>query len=86
MIGHLPSAHASGTYLVLRCFALHPDRISGTIISGLGAAGNRKIGVVILAIINSCTFRCCSCSRSAGSRTIRSASSERAFLRCSPRR
>ena len=52
MIGHLPSAHASGTYLVLRCFSLIPIGISGTIISGLGAAGNRKIGVVILAIIN----------------------------------
>src|SRR5689334_11540417 len=35
MIGHLPSAHASGVYLTLRCFALIPISISGTIITGL---------------------------------------------------
>jgi multidrug resistance protein, MATE family len=52
MIGHLPSAHASGIYLILRCFAIVPISVSGTIITGLGAAGNRKIGVIILAIIN----------------------------------
>jgi putative MATE family efflux protein len=52
MIGHLPSAHASGIYLILRCFAIIPISISGTVITGLGAAGNRKIGVIILAIIN----------------------------------
>lgn len=52
MVGHLPSAHASATYLILRCFAMIPISISGTIIIGLGAAGNRKIGIIILAIIN----------------------------------
>ncbi len=52
MIGHLPSAHASGIYLILRCFAIIPISISGAIITGLGAAGNRKIGIIILAIIN----------------------------------
>ena len=52
MVGHLSSSHASGTYLVLRCFSLIPIAISGTIITALGAAGNRKIAVVILAIIN----------------------------------
>jgi putative MATE family efflux protein len=52
MIGHLPSAHASGIYLTLRCFSIIPICISGTIITGLGAAGNRKFAIAILAIIN----------------------------------
>lgn len=52
MIGHLPSAHASGIYLILRICNMIPISVSGTIITGLGAAGNRKIGILILAIIN----------------------------------
>ncbi len=52
MIGHLPSAHASAAYLTVRCFSLVPIAISGTLITGLGAAGNRKFGVIILAVIN----------------------------------
>ncbi len=52
MIGHLASAHASAQYLAVRSFSLIPIAISGTLITGLGAAGNRKIGVIILAIIN----------------------------------
>ena len=52
MIGHLASSHASGLYLIVRCCSLLPIAVSGTIITGLGAAGNRKIAVVILAIIN----------------------------------
>jgi putative MATE family efflux protein len=52
MIGHLPSARASAGYLTVRCFSLIPIAISGTLITGLGAAGNRKFGVMVLAIIN----------------------------------
>jgi putative MATE family efflux protein len=52
MVGHLPSSHASSVYLTLRCFSLIPIAISGTIITALGAAGNRKIAIAILAIIN----------------------------------
>jgi putative MATE family efflux protein len=52
MIGHLPSARASAGYLTVRCFSLIPIAISGTLITGLGAAGNRKFGVFVLALIN----------------------------------
>lgn len=52
MIGHLPSARASAGYLTIRCFSLIPIAISGTLIVALGAAGNRKFGVMVLAIIN----------------------------------
>ena len=52
MIGHLPSAHASASYLIIRCFSMIPMAISGTLIVGLGAAGNRALGVIVLAIIN----------------------------------
>jgi putative MATE family efflux protein len=52
MIAHLASEHASAVYLILRCFALIPISITGSIIVGLGAAGNRKVGIVILALIN----------------------------------
>lgn len=52
MVGKLPSAHASGIYLTLRCFSLIPIVISGTLILGLGAAGNRTFGIYVLAIIN----------------------------------
>jgi len=52
LVGHLSSAHASGTYLILRCFSMIPIAISGTLVTGLGAAGNRRFGVLVLAIIN----------------------------------
>jgi multidrug resistance protein, MATE family len=52
MLGNLPSVHASALYLILRCASLIPINVSATLIVGLGAAGNRKLGVYILAIIN----------------------------------
>jgi putative MATE family efflux protein len=52
MVGHLASADASADYLTIRMFSLVPIAISGALITGLGAAGNRKLGVIILAIIN----------------------------------
>ena len=51
-VGHLASAHQSSLYLILRCFSLLPIAISGTLIVGLGAAGNRVLGVLVLAIVN----------------------------------
>ncbi len=52
MIGGLPSSHAAGLYLMLRCFSLVPIAVSAPLIVGLGAAGNRKLGIYLLAIIN----------------------------------
>lgn len=52
MVGALPSAHASSVYLILRCFSLLPIAISSALVVGLGAAGNRMLGVIVLAIIN----------------------------------
>ncbi len=52
MLGSMPSVHASATYLILRCVSLIPINISATLIVGLGAAGNRKLGVYLLALIN----------------------------------
>lgn len=52
MIGHLPSAHASSLYLIVRCFSMIPMTISGALIVGLGAAGNRVLGVSLLAVVN----------------------------------
>jgi multidrug resistance protein, MATE family len=52
LVGSLPSAHASGIYLVLRCASLMPMVISGTLIVGLGAAGNRQIGILVLIVVN----------------------------------
>lgn len=52
MVGPIASLHASATYLILRCFCLLPIAVSGTLIVGLGAAGNRKLGILVLAIIN----------------------------------
>ncbi len=52
MVGKLPSAHASGIYLILRCFSLIPIVITGTLIVALGAAGNRTFAIYVLAIIN----------------------------------
>lgn len=52
MVGTLPSAHAGALYLVLRCASLLPMVISATATIGLGAAGNRQLGVYILLVIN----------------------------------
>jgi putative MATE family efflux protein len=52
MLGSMPSVHASATYLILRCISLIPINISATLIVGLGSAGNRKLGVYLLALIN----------------------------------
>lgn len=52
LIGALPSAHASAIYLILRCAALVPMVVSGALIVGLGAAGNRQIGVLVLVVVN----------------------------------
>ncbi len=52
MLGNLPSVHASALYLILRCVSLIPINVSATLIVGLGSAGNRRLGVYILAIIN----------------------------------
>jgi MATE family multidrug resistance protein len=52
MVGELPSARASAAYLMLRCASILPLAISGTLIVGVGAAGNRQLGILVLAIIN----------------------------------
>jgi MATE family multidrug resistance protein len=52
MVGALPSAHASAAYLVLRCASIVPIAISGTLIFGLAAAGNRQLGVLVLLVVN----------------------------------
>ncbi len=52
MVGALPSAHASAQYLAIRCLSMIPIAISGTLITGLGAAGNRSFGVLMLLLIN----------------------------------
>jgi putative MATE family efflux protein len=52
LVGKLPSAHASGQYLTLRLIATLPIVISGTLIVGLGAAGNRIVGVLVLVVVN----------------------------------
>lgn len=53
LVGGLPSAHASAIYLILRCASLLPIVVSGSLIVGLGAAGNRQIGVLVLIVVNS---------------------------------
>ena len=52
LVGNLASAHASGVYLALRCASLIPMIVSGAIIVGLGAAGNRVLGILVLVVIN----------------------------------
>src|SRR5580700_8075938 len=52
LIGGLPSAHASAIYLILRCAAIMPIALSATLIVGIGAAGNRQIGVLVLVVVN----------------------------------
>ena len=52
LVGHLASAHASATYLVLRCASVLPIVVSGALITGLGAAGNRVLGIWTLVAVN----------------------------------
>ncbi len=52
LIGGLPSAHASAVYLMLRCASMLPIVVSGTLIVGLGAAGNRQLGILVLVVAN----------------------------------
>src|SRR5579883_508512 len=52
LIGSLPSAHASSIYLILRSASMLPIVISGTLIVGLGAAGNRQLGILVLLVVN----------------------------------
>ncbi|MHB8461718.1 MAG: MATE family efflux transporter, partial [Vulcanimicrobiaceae bacterium] len=52
LVGNIASAHASGVYLALRSVSLLVMIFSATLIGGLGAAGNRRLGIHVLAIIN----------------------------------
>lgn len=52
MLGNLPSLHGSAQYLILRCVSLLPMMLSVIIATGLGAAGNRRVAVQLLVIIN----------------------------------
>ncbi|MBV9334129.1 MAG: MATE family efflux transporter [Candidatus Eremiobacteraeota bacterium] len=52
LVGALPTAHASAIYLILRCASMIPIVISGTLIVGLGAAGNRQLGILVLVVVN----------------------------------
>lgn len=52
MIGNLPSAGAGAAYLMVRSYSLIPIAVSGILITSLGAAGNQKLGVYLLALIN----------------------------------
>ncbi|MBV8364183.1 MAG: MATE family efflux transporter, partial [Candidatus Eremiobacteraeota bacterium] len=52
MVGPIASLKASATYLILRCISLVPIAISITIISALGAAGNRRPQVMGLVVLN----------------------------------
>lgn len=52
LVGALPTAHASAIYLILRSASMLPIMISGTLIVGLGAAGNRQLGILVLVVVN----------------------------------
>ncbi|HVA29100.1 MAG TPA: MATE family efflux transporter [Candidatus Baltobacteraceae bacterium] len=52
MVGTAVPWQASATYLILRCASLIPINVSATLIVGLGAAGNRRLGIYILGVIN----------------------------------
>src|SRR5579863_8059078 len=52
LVGNLASADASAHYLTLRLASALPISISGSIIVGLGAAGNRIVGILVLIAIN----------------------------------
>lgn len=52
MLGTLPSVHASAQYLILRTVSLIPMMISIGIASGIASAGNRRLAVILLLLIN----------------------------------
>ncbi|MBV9027233.1 MAG: MATE family efflux transporter, partial [Candidatus Eremiobacteraeota bacterium] len=52
LVGTMPSAHASSLYLILRCASIVPMVVSGTLIVGLAAAGNRQLGIWVLLVVN----------------------------------
>ncbi|MBV9148583.1 MAG: MATE family efflux transporter, partial [Candidatus Eremiobacteraeota bacterium] len=51
-VGPIASLDASAMYLILRCMSLVPIAISLSIISALGAAGNRRPQVIALILLN----------------------------------
>jgi putative MATE family efflux protein len=52
MIGAMPSAHDATIYFILRCGSLLPMVVSAALSIALGAAGNRRLGIYILLLIN----------------------------------
>ncbi len=52
LVGNLQSAGPSAKYLILRCASMIPIAVSGTLIVGLGAAGNRVFGIWTLVVVN----------------------------------
>jgi putative MATE family efflux protein len=51
-VGDLASGKASAAYLTVRCLSILPIIVSGSLIVGLGQAGNQKLGVWVLIAIN----------------------------------
>jgi putative MATE family efflux protein len=51
-VGDLASGPASAAYLTVRCLSILPIIVSGSLIVGLGQAGNQKLGVWVLIAIN----------------------------------
>jgi putative MATE family efflux protein len=51
-VGDLASGPASAAYLTVRCLSIVPIAVSGSLIVGLGQAGNQKLGVWVLIAIN----------------------------------
>jgi len=52
MLGNMASVHGSAIYLILRNASLVPINVSATCIVGLASAGNRKLGIYLLGVIN----------------------------------
>ena len=51
-VGDLASGPASAAYLTVRCLSILPIMVSGSLIVGLGQAGNQKLGISVLIAIN----------------------------------
>jgi MATE family multidrug resistance protein len=51
-VGDLASGSASAAYLTVRCLSILPIIVSGSLIVGLGQAGNQKLGIWVLIAIN----------------------------------
>jgi putative MATE family efflux protein len=51
-VGDLASGPASAAYLTVRCLSILPIVVSGSLIVGLGQAGNQKLGIWVLIAIN----------------------------------